>query len=70
VALYNLIPEDELKQNHWNINAKIIDKDFSLVYFDGFAQQNGCGRGAVLYLNEDHYYKMKLGLGRGTNNYA
>ena len=39
-------------------------------HFDGFSQLEGCGGGVALYLNEDQYFKLKIGLGRGTNNYV
>ena len=45
-------------------------KDLSMGVFDGYAQQEGCGGGSILYINVDHYLNMKMGLARGTNNYA
>jgi len=39
-------------------------------YFDGFSQLEGCRGGAALYLNEEQYFKLKIGLETGTNNYV
>jgi len=30
----------------------------------------GCGGGVILHLSKTHSYKIQMGLGRGTNNYA
>lgn len=43
-----MIREEELKQEHRNISAETIDKTFPWAYFDGLAQQVGCGGGVVL----------------------
>ncbi len=47
-----------------------IDKTTPWAYFDGATQEQGCGGGFILHINEQHYYSVKLGLGGGTNNYA
>jgi hypothetical protein len=41
-------------------------------FFDGASQDNGehCGGGGVLHLSPTHFYKLKWGLGQGSNNYA
>ena len=39
-------------------------------FFDGAAQNNLCGGGAVLYLSETHFFVMSMGLGGGTNNFV
>lgn len=64
-----MLSKDEQKQQHKNISVKTIERTFPWAYFDGSAQQDGCGEGVVLHLSEDHYFKIKMGLGRGTNNY-
>jgi len=63
-----MIPEDEKNQRTCNIPTD-IEKYFPWAYFYGSTRQDGCGCGIVLFLNEEHSFKMKIGLGRGTNNY-
>ena len=47
-----------------------IDRSSPWAFFDGAAQNNMCGGGAVLHLSENHSYVLSMGLGGGTNNYA
>ena len=47
-----------------------IDRTSPWAFFDGAAQNNSCGGGAVLFLSESHYFVMSIGLGEGTNNFA
>ena len=51
---------------------EIIDKSFPWGYFDGAAQGDPsmCGAGAVLFLEEGHFFRARWGLGEGTNNKA
>jgi ribonuclease HI len=41
-------------------------------FFDGASQENEdhCGGGGVLYISPSHFYKLKWGLGQGSNNYV
>jgi len=47
-----------------------IDRSVPWGFFDGAAQNNRCGGGALLYLSDSHHYVLTFGLGEGTNNYA
>ena len=47
-----------------------LDRSSPWAYFDGVAQNNACGGGAVLYLTESHFFVLSMGLGEGTNNYS
>lgn len=49
-----------------------IDIDMSKPwgFFDGAAQHNICGGGALLYLSETHFFELLCGLGEGSNNFA
>ena len=51
---------------------EIIDKTFPWGYFDGAAQGDPtvCGAGAILFLEEGHYFRARWGIGEGTNNKA
>jgi len=47
-----------------------LDKSHPWGFFDGAAQNDICGGGAVLHLSDSHYFTITMGLGAGTNNYA
>ena len=47
-----------------------LDRTKPWDFFDGEAQNNLCGGGAVLYLAESHVFVLSMGLGGGTNNFA
>lgn len=47
-----------------------IDKCTPWAFFDGAAQQQGCGGGFILYISEQHFYRVRMGLGTGSNNFA
>jgi len=48
----------------------LIDKNTPWACFDGAAHQQGCGGGFILYISDHHYFKVKMGLWAGTNNFA
>lgn len=58
-----------MKHAH-TITPEVIDRSYPWAYFDGSTQENGCGGGAILYISDKHYYKLKMGLGRGTNKFV
>lgn len=70
IADYDLLPEDEFIAPPRTIIPEIIDKSKPWAYFDGFAQEAGCGGEAILFLNDSHRSKIQINLGRGTNNFA
>lgn len=70
IADYNLIPETVSNPPPRTINPIAIDKSKPWAFFDGSAQDAGCGGGAVLYINELHCYKIQIKLEKGTNNFA
>jgi len=47
-----------------------IDKLMAWAYFDGSEQNNGCGDGTILYLTENHFFNLKVGLGMRTNKFS
>ena len=47
-----------------------LDKSFPWDFFDGAAQNELCGGGAILYLSDSHFYTLTMGMGAGTNNFA
>lgn len=65
-----MIPNDPARLPPRIITPESIDKSFPWNYFDGSTQQIGCGGGVTLHMNELHFYKLKIRLGKGTNNYV
>ena len=47
-----------------------IDRSMPWGFFDGEAQNNLCGGGAILFLSENHSFELMVGLGEGSNNYV
>jgi hypothetical protein len=49
-----------------------VDSNRPWAFFDGASQENNtcCGGGAVLFLSNTHLFRLKMGLGPGTNNFA
>ena len=47
-----------------------IDQSTPWAFFDGAANLQSCGGGIILHLSENHHFRIKAGLGAGTNNLA
>ena len=61
---------NDLEIKHIITLEVVIDSISLWAFFDGAAQNNMCGGGAVLYLTESHFFILSMGLGGGTNNSA
>jgi len=70
ISAYNNMPNPPHTRTRRPCDPPLIDKNTPWAFFDGAAQQQGCGGGFILYMNEHHYYKVQMGLGTGTNNFA
>eukprot|EP00253_Pinus_taeda_P003007 PITA_03007 len=70
IADYNIIPEEDSSAPVRILKQLNIDKSKPWAFFDGPAQEAGCGGGAVLHLSDSHCFKLQINLGRGTNNFA
>eukprot|EP00253_Pinus_taeda_P032224 PITA_32224 len=70
IADYNIIPDEDTSAPTRILKHLNIDKSKPWAFFDGSAQEIGCGGGAVLYVSDTHCYKLQINLGRGTNNFA
>lgn len=70
IADYDLLPEDDNSAPPRTIIPESIDYTKPWAYFDGSAQEAGCGGGSILHLNASHKFKIHINLGRGTNNFA
>lgn len=69
-AAYHSLPDPPQPRNRSPRDPPPINRSTPWAFFDGSAQQQGCGGGFLLYKNEQHFYKVKMGLGPGTNNFA
>jgi len=67
---YLEIPEETQVTRTRHITLEVIDRGKPWAYFDGAAQDQGCGSGIILHISESHYCHISLGLGNGTNNFA
>eukprot|EP00253_Pinus_taeda_P002467 PITA_02467 len=70
IADYNIIPEEDSSAPVRILKQLNIDKSKPWAFFDGSAQEAGCGGGVVLHLTDSHCFKLQINLGRGTNNFA
>lgn len=71
LAIYHLILYDDVIPSTRTTIPEDINGDYPWAYFDGSAQDGGCGGGAdILYLYYTHFKNIHMGLGMGTNNYA
>ena len=68
--IYLEIPEEAQVTRRRNITPKVIDRDNPWAFFDGAAQEQGCGEGIILHITETYFYHTCVGLGDGTNNYV
>ena len=70
VGFFKSFPEHiRTVREHRNVTLA-LDKTLPWAFFDGAAQNNFCGGGAVLFLTDSHFFILSLGLGGGTNNFA
>ena len=70
VGYYKAYPEHIRVARERRILEVDIDRTSPWAYFDGAAQNNVCGGGAVLFFAESHFFVISMGLGGGTNNFA
>eukprot|EP00253_Pinus_taeda_P020087 PITA_20087 len=70
IAVYQEIPEPPPSRARTIQAPLLIDKSTLWAFFDGAANQAGCGGGFILHINEHHRYLVKMGLGRGSNNFV
>ena len=47
-----------------------LDRSTPWAFFDGAAQNDYYGGGAILFLTNSHYFVLSMGLGGGTNNFS
>ena len=56
--------------NHREVMDLEIHKENPWGFFDGAAQNDLCGGGALLFLSDTHFFELTFGLGEGTNNFV
>eukprot|EP00253_Pinus_taeda_P014598 PITA_14598 len=69
-AAYQLLPDPPPHRPRTIQPMPEIDRSIPWGFFDGAANQAGCGGGFVLHRNEQHRYLARLGFGKGSNNLA
>jgi len=70
INIFAAFPHKSRSVKTRNLSIVEIEKSKPWGFFDGASQNNLCGGGALLYLSDDHFFKIAIGLGEGTNNYA
>ena len=70
VGLYKALPEHIRAAEQRRNMELVLDKTHPWGFFDGAAQNEMCGGGALLFLSDSHYFTITMGLGVGSNNYA
>lgn len=72
LSILSHFPQDKGTAPVRFIQQEQVDFSRPWAYFDGASQNNNaqCVGGAVLHLSDAPSFKLKMGLGPGTNNYA
>lgn len=72
LAILDLLPNPKVVQHTRNNLTPQIDRTKLWNFFDGAAQGDlkSCSGDAVIHIDENHYFHLKLELGEGANNYA
>jgi len=70
VGMFNSIPEHIRAAKQKRDLEVEIDRTVPWGFFDGAAQNNRCGGGAIFHLSDSHFFVLSAGLGEGSNNYA
>lgn len=67
---YSIIPDDDETARPRSIVPETFNHLKPWAFFDGSAQEGGCGGRAILYLINSHYYYIQMGLGWHMNNFV
>lgn len=72
IVIFSLLPQSTKPQDLPFSREESIDFSQPRAFFDGAWQGPGstCGGGVVLYLSQNHFFALSMGLGVGINNYA
>eukprot|EP00253_Pinus_taeda_P027841 PITA_27841 len=70
IAAYNELPEPPPAHVRRPHPPPLIDQSTPWAFFDGAANQQSCGGGIIIHKSNQHFYRIKAGLGTGSNNYA
>jgi len=70
VGMFNAFPEHIRAAKQKRDLEVDIDRSVPWGFFDGAAQNNRCGGGAILHLSDSHFFVLSAGLGEGSNNFA
>lgn len=70
IAAFRELPDPPPPKTRLPNPPPCIDHSTPWAYFDSVANRQSCGGGFIIHKSEHHYYKIKTGLGTGTNNFA
>lgn len=71
MAIYDLSPKEVIYDNPRILVVEKVDHSFPRAYFDrAYNERRIFGGGEMLFLFENHSFKMQSGMGRGSNNYV
>ena len=48
----------------------MLESDTIYGFFDGVEQVGNCGTGMILHIDDSHSFKLRMGVGSGTNTFA
>ena len=48
----------------------MLEYDTIYGFFDGVEQHGNCGTGMILCIDDSHSFKLRMGVGSGTNTFA
>eukprot|EP00253_Pinus_taeda_P012292 PITA_12292 len=70
IAAFNELPDPPPAHVRRPHPPPFIDRSTPWAFFDGAANQQSCGGGIIIHKSDQHHYRIKAGLGTGSNNYA
>ena len=70
VGIFTAFPQHIRAAKQREVLDLEIDKENPWGFFDGVAQNDVCGGGALLFLSDTHFFELSFGLGEGTNNFV
>lgn len=70
IAAFSELPEPPPAHVRRPHLPPLIDQSIPWAFFDGAANQQSCGGGFIIHKSNQHFYRIKAGLGTGSNNYA
>lgn len=72
LGILSHFPQEKGSSPIWPVQEITVDFSYPWAFPDGASQNNyqQCVGGPLLHLSQNHFFKLKMGLDQGTNNYA